>query len=275
MSRPNQHLSAQSLSVQNLSVLRQRIAALDPAPLAKAERLFTLGADAVDQRLGGGLARAALHEIFAAQENDASAAAGFALMIAMRGGDALKPILWVREDRAARLTGQLYGQGLVELGIDPDRFILVSAPDELATLRAGADSVKCGAVGAVVIEPYGKARALDLTATRRLALAAASSGVLTVVVRVGAEPVASAAQTRWQVAAAASVALGGNAPGMGALAVTLLRHRGGTPSFNAFLEWDRDEHICVEQGGENGAEQALSGYRPALARLRTDSAKAA
>lgn len=275
MSRINQHFSSQRLTAQTLSVLRQRIAPLEPRPLAKADGLFTLGADGVDQRLGGGLARAALHEVFAAQENDASAAASFALMIAMRGGDALKPILWVREDRVERLTGQLYGQGLVEFGVDPDRFILVSAPDELATLRAGADSVKCGAVGAVVIEPYGKARALDLTASRRLALAAASSGVLTIVVRVGADPVASAAQTRWQVAAAASVALGGNAPGMGALAVTLLRHRGGTPSFNAFLEWDRDQHICVEQGGAKGAGQALPRYRPAFARLGTDIAKAA
>lgn len=275
MSRLNQHLSAQHLSAQNLSVLRQRIAAFEPATLAKADGLFTLGAPRVDQRLRGGLARGALHEIFAAQECDASAATCFALMIAMRGRDALKPILWVREDRVERRTGQLYGQGLIELGVDPDLFILVNAPDELAALRAGADSVKCGAVGAVVIEPYGKARALDLTATRRLALAAAQSGVLTLLVRVGAEPVASAAQTRWQVAAAASVPLDGNAPGIGALDVSLLRHRGGIANFKTCLEWNRDHHICVEQGETGGAEQALSGYRPALARFGEDTAKAA
>lgn len=275
MSRINHPLPAHNLSAQTLSALRQRIARLEPEPLAKASGLFTLGADVVDQRLGGGLARAALHEVFATQENDASAAASFALIIAMRGGDIAKPILWVREDRAERRTGQLYGQGLVELGVDPDRFIVVNAPDELAVLRAGADSVKCGAVGVVVIEPYAKARALDLTASRRLALAAASSGVLTLVVRVGADPVASAAQTRWQIAAAASVPLGGNAPGKGVLSVTLLRHRGGLPSFNAFLEWDRDQHICVEQGGAEGAEQALPRYRSAFARLREDIAKAA
>jgi protein ImuA len=261
MSRPQHSLSA----------LRQRIAKLDPAPTAKAGGAFALGAGRVDQRLGGGLARAALHEIFA-DEADASAASAFALILALRGGALNKPILWVREDRVERRSGQLYGSGLVELGANPDRFIFVHAPDELATLRAAADSVKCAGVGAVVIEPYGKARALDLTATRRLALAAGASGVLTLLLRVGAEPIASAAQTRWQVGAAPSVPLEGNAPGVPALDVTLLRHRAGIASFNARLEWDRDQQICVEQN-RNG--QALSGSVSAAAALRSDQAKAA
>jgi protein ImuA len=255
----------------SLSALRQRIAQLNPAPIAKADGLFTLGAGRIDQRLGGGLARAALHEVFG-DEWDASAALAFALILALRGGVPTKPILWIREDRAERRSGKLYGPGLVELGANPDRFIFVHAPDELATLRAAADSVKCAGIGAVVIEPYGKARALDLTATRRLALAAGASGVLTLLLRVGAEPIASAAQTRWQVGAAPSVPLEGNAPGVPAFEVTLLRHRAGIAGFNARLEWDRDQQICIEQ---DRSGQALSSGVSATAVFRENQAKAA
>jgi protein ImuA len=260
-----------SRSQHNLSALRQRIARLDPAPIAKASGWFTLGAGRFDQRLGGGLARGALHEVFA-DEADTGAATAFALILALRGAVSSKPILWIREDRLERRSGALYGLGLIELGADPDRFIFVHAPDELAALRAGADSVKCGGLGAVVIEPYGKARALDLTASRRLALAAGTSGVLTLLLRVGAEPSSSAAQTRWQVAAAPSVPIEGNAPGAPALDVTLLRHRAGIAGFNARLEWDRDQQVCVEQSSR---EQTLSGGVPAVAAFREDQAKAA
>ncbi len=260
-----------SRSQYALSALRQRIAQLEPAPMIKAAGLFALGAKRVDQRLGGGLARAVLHELFAG-DADASAAMAFALILALRGGDASKPILWISEDRVARYSGALYGPGLVALGADPDRFIFVDTPDELSTLRAAADSIKCGAIGAVVIAPFGKARALDLTATRRLALAAGASGVLTLLLRVGAEPSPSAAQTRWQVAAAPSVSLVGNAPGAPAFDVTLLRHRAGIAGFNARLEWDRDQQSCVEQ---EAREQTLSRGVPAAAVFGSDQAKAA
>jgi protein ImuA len=260
----------------SLSALRQRIALIDPVPAAKAGGVFSLGDAVVDARLGGGLgsglARATLHEVFAGEEEDAGAAAAFALILALRGGDMKKPILWVRDDRAERNVGRIYGLGLIALGADPKRFILVHAPDELATLRAAADSVKCGAVGAVMIEPYGKAPALDLTASRRLALAAASSGVLTLVLRVGAEPSASAAQTRWSVKTGPSAPLAANATGHVHLNVSLLRHRSGVAGFEACLEWNREQQICVLQ---HPAVEALSGGVSAAALFGTDHAKTA
>lgn len=265
-----------SRNTPSLSALRNRIARLDPVPSARVQGLFPLGARSVDQRLGGGLARGALHEVFAAAVDDAASAGAFALMLALRCGDETKPILWIRDDRVVRRCGHIHGPGLAEMGADPNRFILVSAPDELATLRAGADSVKCGGVGAVVIEPYGKAKALDLTATRRLSLAAASSGVLTLLLRVDAVPAASAAQTRWRVAAAPSQELAANAPGMTALDITLLRHRSGIAGFDARLEWNRDLQICTDQNhGETQAWQAVSGSLPAVSVFGEDQAKAA
>lgn len=200
----------------------------------------TFGTDAIDSRIEGGLAQQALHEVFAASVDDGSTAAAFAMMVGMRACPADRPIIWVRENRCGRHTGHVHAAGLVELGFDPNDLVLVDAPDTLAVLRAGADIVKCGQVGAVVIEPWGRAPLLDLTASRRLSMAAAASGVLTLVLRVGAEPVPSAAQTRWQVATASSSPLAANAPGHPAFDIALLRHRGGIAGFETRVEWNRD-----------------------------------
>ncbi len=231
------------------------------APAVDDAARLGFGLAGVDARLGGGLAVAALHEVFAAAEADGPAAAGFALLLALRC-DRPGPVIWLREDKA-RMNGRLYGLGLAELGFDPARLLLVQAPDTLAVLRAGADAVACGAVATVIIEPWGRAPALDLTATRRLALAAAKSGVTTLLLRNG-DPPPSAANSRWQVAAAPSLALPANAPGMPAFDVTLLRHRGGIAGFSTRLEWDRDRRAFGT---------ALPGVAPAAAAQRARAPK--
>ncbi len=233
-----------------------------PEPLADSGLRFGFGCADVDARLGGGLVPAALHEVFAAGEGDEPAAAGFALLLALRGARP-GPVIWLREDKA-RMNGRPYGLGLADLGFDPARLLLVQAPDTLAVLRAGADAVACAAVATVIIEPWGKATALDLTATRRLALAAARSGVTTLLLRTG-DPPPSAASSRWQVAAATSAALLANAPGMPAFDVTLLRHRGGIAGFSTRLEWDRDRRAFGT---------ALPGVAPAVAAQRARAPRA-
>jgi protein ImuA len=199
-----------------------------------------LGDAAVDARLHGGLERATLHELFAPTLHDICTAAGFAALIAQRsnpGGERPdKPFLWLGIDDKK----QLYAPGLVGLGCDPACFTLVHAPDYKALLRAAGDIVKCGAVGALVIEGWEKPAALDLTVTRRLALAAAQSGVFTLLLRHGPDPPPSAARTRWRIAPAPSAALAGNAPGSPAFDVELIRHRGGVPGFAVRLEWNCD-----------------------------------
>ncbi len=245
---------------------------LAPVPAAMAAAAagprLTLGHGGIDARLGDGLAQAALHEVFAASEADAPAAAGFALLLALRSTRP-GPVLWLREDKA-RMNGRLYGHGLAELGFDPARLLLVQAPDTLAVLRAGADAVACAAVACVIIEPWGKAAALDLTATRRLALATAKSGVTTLLLRGGA-PSPSAAQSRWRVAAAPSRALAADAPGNPAFAVTLLRHRGGIAGFDAHVEWNRDKGE-FEQLFNQPFETPVSGASSAIPAQRTGPA---
>jgi protein ImuA len=205
---------------------------------------FTLGLSAIDARLGGGLARKGLHEVVA-MAGDHPAASGFALMLAARAvvGDA--PILVVSVDRYLREQGGLYAPGLIDLGLDPDRIMLVHAPDEMAALKVAADSLNCSALGAAIIDA-GEAKKLDLTASRRLLLAIERSGVTGIILRSGASHFASAASTRWAVAAAPSTPLPGNAPGQTLLRVELLRHRGGIAPFHLTMEWDRDQKTFRE-----------------------------
>jgi protein ImuA len=172
-----------------IAALRQRIGAIEGVkPHGLADR-FAIGDARLDARLGGGLLRGRLHELFAAEPDDAASAAGFALMLAMRVGDG--PIVWLREERAERRLGQLHGPGLIELGIDPGRIISCLVPDETALLRAAGDVVRCAEVAMLIVEPWKAARALDLTASRRLAVAAEKWGVTTLLsaAKRGANPV--------------------------------------------------------------------------------------
>ncbi len=223
----------------------------------------TFGTGFIDNRLRGGFSQRALHEVYAASADDGSAAAAFAMMLVMRACPGGRPVIWVREGRCSGQGGRLHAAGLAELGFNAEDLILIEAHDTLAVLSAGADIVKCGQVGAVVIEPWGKAPLFDLTASRRLSMAAAASGVLTLALRVNAEPIASAAQTRWRIAAAASSPMAAGAPGHPAFDIALLRHRGGIAGFEARLEWNRDTRSFAPLSGGVPAVPAL-GANPAL-----------
>eukprot|EP01037_Dinobryon_pediforme_P027134 gene27134-29923_t len=150
-----------------------------------------------------GLARAALHELYAAQEADAAGVTGVALAFA-RLAKPQAPILWVRQGFLDREAGVPYPPGLAEFGLDPAMLTLVRAQDAQGVLQAGLEGARCAALGAVMIELWGEAKALDLTASRRLALAAKASGTPALMVRIAATPAASAAETRWLVRAAPS-----------------------------------------------------------------------
>ncbi len=243
-------------SIRPLMLLKRRLEQLE-RPRAhpdSAGGMISLGCETLDARLGGGLARGALHEICAV---DPACASGFTLMLAARAAGTAKPILWVREDKGERMNGGLYAPGMIELGVDPDQIIVIHAPDTLAALRVGADILGCMALGAAVIEPYGAAKALDLTASRRLVLAAEKSGVAAFMLRGTEGAMASAAATRWSVAAAPSRHLQGQAPGHPALALDLLRHRGGIAPFQMMLEWDRDEQAFRQFNQQSSTEAAL------------------
>ncbi len=205
----------------------------------------------MDGALSGGLKLGALHEVYAASGGDAGAATGFALGLAARAA-AGKPILWARQDMLDTETGHVHAPGLMELGIAPGSVVLVRGRDADDVLKAGEDAVRCAGLGAVLIEPWGAAGPNGLTISRRLMLAADLSGVTAVMLRVAAQPAASAAETRWQVAAAPSRLLEAEAPGLPAFDVTLLRRRGGAAGQSWIVEWNRDR-LVFSPRGERGA----------------------
>ena len=129
-------------------------------------------------------------------------------------------------------------------------------------LCAAADILACPHVGAVVLELCGAPRALDLVASRRLALLAEESGVTLFVLREGAAPEPSAAATRWEVQSLASHPEDDDW-GAPRFSARLTRHRlGALCDFT--LEWDVENGI-FHPAAHSGAVAAAPADRPAEA----------
>jgi protein ImuA len=223
-----------------------------------------LGHAGADACLEGGLARGALHEVFANEPGEEPAAAGFALALARRVLSQNKWLLWVRQDFCALESGEIYGAGLLELGLDPSRVLLLQAPDASGVLRAAGDALDCKGLGAVLIEPWGETRIFDLVASRRLGLMAARHGVTAILLRPGAVPAPSAAETRWLVRAAPSPP--GDDWGAPLFDVTLARNRHG-PLGRWIMQWDQDDGIFRKYAAHHRAFPAAPADRPAQAPL--------
>jgi protein ImuA len=217
-----------------LEALRARIGCLERS--AAQVRVLPLGAAALDGWLpGGGLALGALHEVEGARaEWDDGAAAGFCLALAAPLAAALDgPLLW-----AARRP-DLYGDGLVALGLDPGRLLFVRADDDRDVLWAMEESLRCAGLSGVV----GEVAVLAPTAGRRLQLAAEAGGVTAFLLRRRLEPPRraeppSVALTRWRVAPLASAAAPlKDLPGRPRWRIELWRCRGAPPG-DFLVEWD-------------------------------------
>lgn len=212
------------------------------------------GVASLDAALGGGLAAGRIHEIHAADPDDAASAGGFAALLATGVLARGKPLVWLRERGAVRASGIIQAEGLLELcGTAPSDCLFVLADDAPALLRAGHDALRCADLGAVLLEARGPMPRLDLTASRRLLLAAERSGVTLLLLRIGAQPAPSAADTRWSVSAAPSRALPANAPGAPTFDLALLRQRAGPSGLSWRLEWNRDQRIFEDAALSGGA----------------------
>jgi protein ImuA len=180
----------------------------------------------------------ALHEIHAADWG----ASGFAACLAIRAAGK-KPLFWVRPDYEALEYGEVSPNGLMELGGDPGQLFLLRAPHAVDALAAGADILACPHVGALVLELSGNPKSLDLVAGRRLAFAAAESGVTVFLLREGADETPSAALTRWRIQTTASVPR--DDWGAPAFNAALIRNRIG-PTGTWHLQWDVDHGFFRE-----------------------------
>ena len=162
-----------------------------------------------------------LSELFTAHPRDGGWA-GFLLAQL----DTRKPLLWVQERMAILESGRVHPPGLPSQDL-----IHVETRDARDALWAMEEGLRCSGLSAVIGEIWGDPKALDFTATRRLAVASERSGVAAFLIRLGGHANLSGARMRWRIASAPSLAndLDSKAPGVPAWDAELFRARGMPP----------------------------------------------
>jgi protein ImuA len=151
-------------------------------------------------------------------------------------------------------SGRVHPPGLTLSGLPSSDLIHVEARDARSALWAMEEGLRCAALGGVIGELWGDPRALDFTATRRLAVAAERSGVPCWLVRLGGTANLSGARMRWRIASAPSLpnSLDPRAPGPFAWDAELFRARGYPPG-----RWN-----VAHEGADRLHLVAASGDRP-------------
>lgn len=205
----------------------------------------------LDWMLNGGLCRGALHEIVPAGVGDAAAAFGFATALAARFAAKAGPpssLVCILEQGAERETGAPYGPGLLLHGIDPSRLVLVHARDAKESLWSMEEALKCRALAAVIAEIRALEKAYDLTASRRLVLAAQKSGtpglLLAPKMARGASLFSSGAETRFEISSRTGAHIPPASgrlplPGLASWSIRIVKARAGPHGFG----FDRDRTV--------------------------------
>ena len=241
-----------------LADLRARIARLDHAPRVAAPPI-PFGIEAIDRHLPwGGLPRGTLHECQEsglAAEHAAAATLFTAGILARTRGT----VLWCLRGR------DLFAPALAAVGLDPDRVVYAETWRDAEVLPAMEEGLRHGGLAGVV----GEVARLGLVASRRLQLAAETSGVPAFVLRrwrsdgeraSAAEP--SATFTRWRVGAAPSSAIA--VPGLGrpAWRLELLRCRGAEPATWIVEACDAEGRLALLPLPADGPHQEDAGHIP-------------
>ena len=197
-----------------LASLRARIRAMERLRPPPAE-VLPLSPDLDAVLPGGGLTLGCLHQVVA---EDAAATAFCAVLAARLVRLRRRPALW------CLTAGDLYAPGLAECGLQPPDLILARARDDTEVLWAMEEGLRCPDLACVV----GELRGLDLTAGRRLQLAAEAGGVTGLALHPLLAHAANAGTTRWRV---------GSASG-GRWRLALERCRGGMPGEWTFSRYE-------------------------------------
>ena len=242
-----------ALPSPTLNNLRQMLAGIDPAhtpQLAVKERLVGL-APPIDATLGGGLACGALHELAPTAPVHLGAAGGFAAAVAARASCGRREILWIATDYGMSEGGGPYGPGLDLFGLASAHLLMLRVAKPVDVLWAMEEALRCRALACVIAELTGEGEVADLTATRRLTLAAreglsAQTSGLGLLIRHKPTAMPSAAATRWEIAAALSEpdALARRSGGLGRARFDLsLRKNRRGPAGCWIIEWNHHERI--------------------------------
>ena len=231
-------------SPQQIEDLRAYLRKAEQSGLSSEKTIpaVPFGISRIDTHLpAGGLAQGVLHELVADSHNDMGAVTDFCIallvrLLKTRARSGQQPILWCLQNQAMD-AGDLYPPGFSHLGMDPARILTIRAKHDTDVLWVMEEALRCQALAAVV----GEIKTADLTASRRLQLAAETSGVTALLLRPASNTLApSAATTRWRLAASPSNPQGWadklGEPGAVCWQATLFRCRGGAPG-NWLMEW--------------------------------------
>jgi protein ImuA len=207
-----------------LAKLRETLGALETGKFRRRPAM-PFGIAEMDSRLAdSGLRLDALHEVAASSidlADDCSATLFLAGIAARTWG----PVLWVVRRR------DLFAPGLSQVGLAAKRILYAEAADDAELLAVMEEGIRHRGLGAVV----GEARVADMTATRRLQLAAEGGRTIALLLKrhgkAGGDPLRmpSAAITRWRIGSAPSTPLPVEGVGRPRWHLDLVRQRGGEP----------------------------------------------
>jgi protein ImuA len=224
-------------AADTLRTLRHSLAQIEAGERTKSSML-RCGVAPIDEALGGGLAFGVLHELAPCAPLHAGAASGFALALAAL---ARRQVLWIQNVLVRLEAGAPYGPGLDFLGLSTDRLIVLDVSRAADALWAMEEALKCSAL-TVIAEFYDDDPAVDLTAMRRLSLAARAGGGLGLLLRHRTSAAPSTAATRWEIASVCGPRDSFGGLGRTTFSLSLTKNRHG-PLGRWVLSWDH--HVCA------------------------------
>ncbi len=199
-----------------------------------------LGVAEIDAALPwGGLPHTGMHEVITHGQGGSAlggAAMGFSVFLLSRFLQNNGAVLWCR--RGDRAHERLYGPGLADAGLAPERLVVVKGKSNSEVLWAMEEGLRSSGLAAVL----GEVERINLTGSRRLQLASEAGASAGFLLRPPQKVLAaSTVLTRWRIGAAHG---SGDVPRT-AWEVELLRCRYRTSG--AILRWR------VEEDHETGA----------------------
>lgn len=231
-------------SPATLCRLRQAVAKIEgyETDLGIGSQPIAFGIRNIDAVLQGGLAAASLHEIAPVTLRDIGAAAGFAFALAARAAKDNGETLCIQTDFAAIESGSIYGPGCDLFGLQTKQLLILKVSHPLDALWAMEEALKCRALASVIVELPHDGPVADLTATRRLTLAARQGGSLGFLLRHRPSSLTGSLETRWEVAAAPSRPDKFGGLGRTAFVLSLTKNRHG-PTGRWPVAWDHHERV--------------------------------
>jgi protein ImuA len=228
-----------------LQHLRKALAGIDPSlgpSLPEPEQMIGTGVPDIDAALGGGVPRGALHEISPPAPLHLAAATGLAMAFTARACGAKGQTLWIVTELALMEGGGPYGPGLDLFGLPSASVLVLRVSRAVDALWAMEEALRCRALKSVIAELGDDTVADDLTATRRLMLAAREGSCPGFFLRYRSTEAPSAAATRWMVSAAPSRPDFYGGLGRTRFELSLRKNRRG-PCGRWIIEWDHHERI--------------------------------